>query len=217
MENLMKSKLVDVINAMKGGHLPDWTHTVSVETEDTTEKVFDIVDTKGNPGSIVREKDTGHATYYNGDEGVTYTLRFIKYEEFVNQFREFSADGKILKDWCKNVSRPDYMCYTTDKEKYFIVHELSEGSINNKLSKARTQLAGCIQFLMKSDEVKAYLDKFERRICYVSAKGGVEYSPNGMADSFNEIYNNIPTPNPIKCSTFARRGFEAYETRVVKL
>lgn len=218
MENLLKTELIAVINKKKGGHLPDWTFPVNVETEDTAEKVFDIVDTKGTLGTIVRASATGQATYYNGDNDRTYSLRFIKYEEFINQFkRPADANSATVGDWCKGVHRPDYLCYTINDDTYFIIHELSEGNVRNKLSDARIQLVSCVLFLMNSDAITQYIGQFTKRVCYVSAKGGIEYSPNGMADSFNEIYNNIPDPNPIKCSTFAKRGFEAYETKVIKL
>ena len=220
MEDLMRSALVDLINERRGGHLPEWTEDVIVVSEETVEKVFDIVDTKNNPGGIVRQANSGQATYYNGDEAHTYRLKFVKYEEYIDQFKKpaMVAGGKD-NDWCKGASRPDYLCYSVDDSEHFIIHELSEGSIRSKLSDARNQLTRCVQFLMKSPKIKQYLQHFKKRICYLSVPDGVrmEYSPNGMADSFSEIYKNIPDPNPIKCRTFERNGFEAYETKVVRL
>ena len=46
MEELMKTEWVAIINAKRNATFPEWTTIPMVETEDTTCKVFDIVDTK---------------------------------------------------------------------------------------------------------------------------------------------------------------------------
>lgn len=46
MEELMKTEWLEVINAKRNGTYPEWQATPHIETEDTTWKVFDIVDTK---------------------------------------------------------------------------------------------------------------------------------------------------------------------------
>lgn len=87
MEELMKTEWLEVINAKRNATYPEWKATPHVETEDTTWKVFDIVDTKDMGDPIVRPHNKGLATYFNGDENHSYSLRFIKSEEFMNQFR----------------------------------------------------------------------------------------------------------------------------------
>ena len=110
MEELMKTEWLAIINRKRNGTYPEWTSEPVVLIEDTDEKVFDIVDTKELGDPIVRPENTGTATYYNGDEVNRYHIRFIKNEEFFNQFRIVDANGKI-KDWAKGMSRPDYIVY----------------------------------------------------------------------------------------------------------
>lgn len=72
MERLMKTEWLTIINSKRNGTYPEWTSEPIVLTEDTSEKVFDIVDTKNVGDPIVRPVDTGTATYYNGDETHQY-------------------------------------------------------------------------------------------------------------------------------------------------
>lgn len=219
MENLLATEAVNIINNERNPILPQWTRPALVLTEETTSKVFDIVDTRYNPGSIIRPYNSGQSTYYNGGQVITYRLRFIKFEEFLNQFREKSSvKGQPDKDWAKWIKRPDYLCYSVDNKDYFIVHELSVGAISSKRSDARAQLLSCLLFLFKSKTIEAYINCFTNKKCIVSARGCVQASPLGMADAFNEAYANIPDPNPIKCSIFYKKyGFSAIETNTVKL
>lgn len=214
MEYLLKTEGVKIINNHRAGNLPEWNIPAVIQIEDTKESVFDIVDTKDNISSIVCLQNTGDATYYNG-LGTAYHLRFIKYDEFLNQFR--ISDNGIISDWAKDIARPDYICYTVDEKKYFIIHELSKGEISSKRKKARTQLVNCIQFLKKSNIISEWIAQFEKRLCFVSAHGCVEATPNKMADAFNNIYDYLPDPLPLKCITFERNNYCAYETKVVKL
>lgn len=214
MESLLKTEGVKIINNHRAGNLPEWNFPVVIQIEDTGESVFDVVDTKDDIGTIVCIPHTGDATYYNGSD-TAYHLRFIKYEEFLNQFRK--SDNGITSDWSKDIARPDLICYTVDENKYFIIHELSRGEISSKRKKARIQLVNCIQFLKKSDIISERIAQFEKRLCFVSAHGCVEATPNNMADAFNNIYDYLPDPIPLKCITFERNNFCAYETKVVKL
>ena len=95
MEELMKTEWLAIINRKRNGTYPEWTSEPVVLIEDTDEKVFDIVDTKDLGDPIVRPENTGTATYYNGDEVNRYHIRFIKNEEFFNQFRIVDENGKI--------------------------------------------------------------------------------------------------------------------------
>lgn len=218
MEELLKGELLTIINSKRNKTLPEWDKPVEVYVEDTDEKIFDVIDTKATSGSMFVAQGEGQTTYFNGSEDSLHHLRFISYERFLNQFRvPVDAKNGIFKDWAKGLARPDYMCYTKGEDKYFILHELSEGNVENKRKKARGQLVNCLLMMKHSQMLMTYLKKFEHRLCILSAQGCVECSPMGMADGFNEIYNNIPDPVPMKCVTFERLGFEAYETKAVKL
>lgn len=218
MEELMKTEWLAIINRKRNGTYPEWTSVPEVLIEDTTEKVFDIVDTKDAGDPIVRHKDTGTATYYNGDENYVYELRFIKNEEFFNQFIERNEDGKIIRDWAKNMSRPDYIVYDrSEKKAYFIIHELSEGNIQSKKSKAMNQLLNMVKFLYEDIRSREFCNSFQKCLCYVSASGCVTDSPFDMADGFMEAYNNLPDPIPLNNTSIEKRGFKAYQSNVVKL
>ena len=219
LEDLLKSAMLDYINQHKAGNLEEWATTPTVATEDISDKVFDIRDVKGTENSIKCAPQTGDATYYNGDEQHQYALRFIRYEEFVNQFRTFKENGQVDKDWTKNWSRPDYMAYDVSGQKRcIIIHELSQGNIRNKHKDGKTQLLNTVLILSKIPEFQSFMSEFQGRCyCFLSAQGCVEATPDGMADSFMEIYQKLPDPLPINNASITRRGFQAFETRVIKL
>lgn len=217
MEDLMKTEWLAIINKKRNCTYPEWTVEPEVLTQDTFEKVFDIVDTKLAGDPIVRPENTGTATYYNGDDSHQYKLRFIKNEEFFNQFQVPDGNGKI-KDWAKGWSRPDYIVYTFSGERtYFIIHELSEGSIRNKRSKAMRQILFMVNLLYENSASRQYCESFQKRLCYVSASGCVTETPFNMASSFMEAYNNLPDPLPLVNQTIEKRGFKAYQSNVIKL
>ena len=165
----------------------------------------------------MRPENTGTATYYNGDEVNRYHIRFIKNEEFFNQFRIVDANGKI-KDWAKGMSRPDYIVYDISNEKvFFIIHELSEGNIQSKKSKAMNQLLNMVRMLHEAPQSRQFCDSFQKRLCYVSASGCVTETPFDMANGFMEAYKNLPEPLPLNNASIESRGFKAYQTNVVKL
>lgn len=218
MEALMKTEWLDVINKKRNGSYLEWTKDPIVLTEDTKEKLFDIVDTKEADGLVVRPAHTGTATYFNGDDSKVYELRFVKNEEFFNQFREYDESGKITKDWAKGLSRPDYIVYDKSDDKgYFIIHELSEGNIINKKPKAMNQLMNMVKFIDNLPNSKAFCNSFSNRLCYVSASGCVASSPFDMAKGFMDAYSNLPDPIPLPNSSIEKRGFKAYQSNVVKL
>lgn len=219
LEELLKTVLVEHINSSRAGNLPEWTTPAEVSTEDIDDKVFDIRDMKGVEGSIKCLEGNGEATYYNGDESHRYVLRFIRYEDFINQFRTYKEDGKINQDWTKNWSRPDYMVYdTTEEKRCMIIHELSSGNIRNKRQDGKTQLLRTVVALDKIPAIKEYLKQFDGKCyCFLSANGCVDATPHNLADSFMEIYQKLPDPVPIINSSISKRGFLAFETKVVKL
>lgn len=217
MEELMKKEWLAIINKKRNGAYPEWTLEPVVLTEDTFEKIFDIVDTKDVGDPIVRPENKGTATYYNGDEDKRYHIRFIKNEEFFNQFRVVDEYGKIM-DWTKGMSRPDYIVYDiSDERVFFIIHELSEGSIQSKKSKAMNQLLNMVRMLNEAPQSCNYCESFQKRLCYVSASGCVTETPFNIADGFMEAYKNLPDPLPLNNKSIENRGFKAYQSNVVKL
>lgn len=218
MEELMKTEWLDIINAKRNATYPEWTTTPVVETEDTTCKVFDIVDTKDMGNPIVRPQNKGQATYFNGDDNHTYTLRFIKSEEYINQFRILNPATGGWMDWARNMSRPDYIVYDLDNSRaYFIIHELSVGSIQNKKAVAMRQLMNMVKMLYSAPKSKEFCQGFTNRLCYVSATGCVTASPCDVANGFMEAYNNLPDPLPLSNKSIENRGFIAFQSNVVKL
>lgn len=219
LEDLLKGAMLDYINSRKAGNLPEWSKPPTVTTEDISDKIFGIRDVKGTPNSVKCAPQTGEATYYNGDEQHQYVLRFIRYEEFVDQFRTYNNNGSIDKDWTKNWSRPDYMAYDVSGQKHcMIIHELSKGNIKNKHQDGRSQLLKTVLRLCEVKEIQTFLEDFKDRCyCFLSAQGCVDVTPNNMADSFMEIYKKLPDPLPIDNSAITKRGFKAFETKVIRL
>lgn len=214
----MKTEWLRIINENRSGALPEWTEVPTVAYEDTVLKVFDIVDTKEIGGPIIRIHNQGTATYYNGDSQHTYSLRFIKNEEFFDQFRKINSITGKMDDWAKEISRPDYIVYDlSDLKTYFIIHELSEGSIQSKKSKAMTQFLKLVTMIAKSEISKQFCDSFKQRLCYVSAEGCVVETPNDMAEGFMDAYRNLPDPLPLNNKSIEKRGFYAFQSNVVKL
>lgn len=213
----MKTEWLAIINRKRNGTYPEWTLEPVVLTEDTYEKIFDIVDTKDVGDPIVRPEHTGTATYYNGDEANRYHIRFIKNEDFFNQFRVVDENGKI-RDWAREMSRPDYIAYdTSDERVFFIIHELSEGSIQSKKAKAMKQLLNMVRMLHEAPQSRQFCGSFQKCLCYVSANGCVTETPFNMADGFMEAYRNLPEPLPLNNKAIESRGFKAYQSNVVKL
>lgn len=218
LEDLLRSDLLAFINSNRAGNLPEWSTPAVVIYEDIPDKFFDIRDVKNVDGSIKCDFGNGEASYFNGDEGHSYLLRFIRYEEFVNQFRIHQADGSF-QDWTRGWSRPDYMAYDiSENKRCFIIHELSSGDIRSKHKDGKMQLLKTVVALCKIPSMKQFFNTFAGRcFCFLSARGCVDATPMGMADSFMDIYNKLPNPLPIDNKSITNRGFLAFETKVVKL
>lgn len=214
MIDLLKTSILNHVNETRPGNLNDpFPNEPMVEFEMITDAGFDIVDTKGIGGSIKRPVGEGTATYFNGTPDATHNLCFIKNEEYFNQFNILG-----IGDWAKGRSRPDYVVYTPDKPDYFIVHELSEGEVRSKLHKAVIQILNYLRFLSDNPESKTFIGLFDKRLCYVSAKGCVAVpTPDGIADGFMDIYSLLPDPQPIHNKSIEKMGFSAYATNVVRL
>ena len=100
---------------------------------------------------------------------------------------------------------------------FFIIHELSEGNIQSKKSKAMNQLLNMVRMLHEAPQSRQFCDSFQKRLCYVSASGCVTETPFDMANGFMEAYKNLPEPLPLNNTSIESRGFKAYQTNVVKL
>ena len=111
------------------------------------------------------------------------------------------------------------MAYDVSGQKRcMIIHELSQGNIRSKHKDGKTQLLNTVLILSKIPEFQSFLNEFQGRCyCFLSAQGCVEATPDGMADSFLEIYQKLPDPLPINNASITRRGFQAFETKVIKL
>lgn len=208
---LLTTDAVAEINSTRPGDLPGpFPGPVNVPTEDIRDAVFDIVDVKGVGGSIKRAPHSGTATYINQNR---YLLRFIRYEEYLNQFRL-----NFELDWSKGMSRPDFIVYTPENNSHFIVHELSEGSIKSKRKKAVLQILNTLRFFHRIPSIRVFIDTFRSRQCFISADGCPEVSsPMGMADGFMAVYASLPDPLPIHNQSIERMGFLAYETNVADI
>lgn len=207
MDNLLKNDLVQVINSKRKKTLPAWTVVPSVVSEVISDSVFDIVDRRNSSLSIKVAPNTGSATYYNRYKAVPYELRFFRFENYMNQFSEYT----------KNMGRADFVVCDSSHE-YFIIHEISEGNIGNKLSKARTQLFNTLNLLYGAPKIRNYINGFRHKMCLVTAVGyGAANSPMDMAAGFNDIYALLPDPIPFNAKQITRLGFQALETRNIKL
>ncbi len=92
MDGLLKNDLVLVINRKRKKTLPVWTATPLVISETFSDSVFDIVDRKNSTLSIKVAPNTGAATYYNRSKCTPYELRFIRFEDYMNQFGEYTKN-----------------------------------------------------------------------------------------------------------------------------
>lgn len=216
MKELLKSEIVKYLNMHRSKILEEWKKEPEIQTETISDRIFDIVDLRGKQGSIKCPQGEGEATYFNVNN---LSLCFIKYEDFINQFRTYNDRGQIEKDWTKGICRPDYIAYDSGEEKkYFIIHELSSGDIASKHTDGRIQLLNTVLLLFSQKEIKNTLkNDFKERLCFLSAKGCVEATPNSNADSFMEIYKHLPDPIPIHNKAIEKRYFKAFETKAIKL
>lgn len=219
IEDILKTEFVDYINSRCSKDLPKWTESPIVLNETVSDKVFDIIDLRNESGDIKKVQGEGDATYFNGGENKTYILCFIMYEKYLNQFKIVDAPGEKEKDWTKGMKRADYLVYDKGEDKeYFIVHELSSGSIKNKRKDGKIQLLNTVLDLYKQSSIKSLLNTYKQRLCFLSAKGCVTTNtPYSIANSFMEIYKLLPEPIPFHNVALERRGFKAFESNVIRL
>lgn len=219
MEQILKSEIVAIISKIQRGSAPQLTdnNLIPVSFRISDHK-FDLVDAKG--GSPIRGFETGTAHYINGNEGNTYNLKIICYDDFLHKFTYDDGNGHTnvsrLKD---GVRVSDFLIYEESESKaLFIVHELSEESSGTKIKVARKQLSDTLNQLYQSKEIGKFIDSFKDKLCFLSAKDSRRIvSSEGMADGFNEIYKVLPEPIQFNWGQIGTHKFSAFETSYVNL
>ena len=206
MEKLLSSDFLSIVNAHRNGTLSVLQSMPQVYYEDCSLPQFDVSDNK-NGGTIVQAQGAGQAHYFNSPQVPVRNMRFIAYEKLLDALGEYS----------KNWKRVDLIAYDTTYKSYFIIHELSTGSFQNKKSDARIQMQNTILRLWESPTIKSYIQSFTNKLCIISATGGIQSSPHNMSGGFNAIYNLIPTPTPVKANIVEKRGFKMWKTMNVIL
>lgn len=219
MQQLLKTEIVGILNEIQRGNAPLLLENDIVpDVADTSEYKFDIADSKD--GFPIRNFEEGTAHYINGNDGDTYDLRIICYDDFIHKFTFDDGQGHThvsrLKD---GVKMSDFLVYENSEGKtYFVVHELSEECSSKKLRTAKKQLSDTLNQLYKSDAIKSFISSFKNKICYLSAKDSRKIvSTEGMVDGFNEIYKILPDPLPFNYGQIGTYKFIALETSYVKL
>lgn len=219
MEQMLKTEIVGILNAIQRGNAPALTGNDTVpKCVETAEHKFDLVDSRD--GLPLREFETGTAHYINGEENDTYNLKIICYDDFIHQFTFDDGKGHAhvsrLKD---GVRMADFLIYEQSGSKaVFVVHELSDEASYKMIRVARKQLSDTLNQLYKSEKIGRYIDGFGEKLCYLSAKDGRRLvETGGMADGFNEIYKVLPEPIQFKWGQIGTHKFSAFETSFVKL
>ena len=83
MEQILKTEIVGILNAIQRGNAPVMSANESIpEYVETSEQKFDLVDSKD--GIPIRAFETGTAHYINGEENNTYNLKIICYDDFIH-------------------------------------------------------------------------------------------------------------------------------------
>lgn len=219
MEQILKSEIVAILNKIQRGSAPKLTDNDIVPNFVViSDHKFDLVDSKD--GSPVRDFETGTAHYINGNEGDTYNLKIICYDDFLHQFTYDDGMGNThvsrLKD---GVRVSDFLVYEEGESKaLFIVHELSDENSSIKIKVARKQLSDTLNQLYQSEVIGRFIDAFKNKKCYLSAKDSRKIvETEGMADGFNEIYRVLPEPMQFNWGQIGTHGFSAFETSYVNL
>ena len=219
MEQILKTEIVGILNAIQRGGAPEITENELIpECVETSEHKFDLVDSKD--GLPIREFETGTAHYINGEENNTYNLKIICYDDFIHQFTFDDGNGHShvsrLKD---GVRVADFLIYEQSGSKaVLIVHELSDEASVKKIKVVRKQLSDTLNQLYKSEVIGKYIDSFEQKLCYLSAKDSRRFvESEGMADGFNEIYKVLPEPVQFNWGQIGTHKFSAFETSYVQL
>ena len=219
MEQLLKNEIVGILNEIQRGSAPHITGTdIAPAVVNISDHKFDLADSKG--GTPIRNFEEGSAHYINGNEGNTYSLKIISYDDFLHQFTFDDGNGHPAVSRLKDGVRvADFLVYEISESRvYFIVHELSDEISKNKIRTAKKQLSDTLNQLYKSAEIAAFIDGFQNKLCFLSADDSRKIvRSEGMADGFSEIYRVLPEPLQFNFGQIGTHGFKAFETSYVNL
>ena len=200
MEQLLKS---EVDGLLKGRQTRNQTigpfPNVDMLYFDAADAAFDLVDCKTGASPLVNAHQ-GIVTYVNTNG---YTLRFIRYDEYLSAYDE--------SKYSRGIGRCDYLAFDVDGQSdYFLLNELCEGKLQNKKQDGTNELARTLQFLLGSPRLKNGMASYKQRLCYLSVKEQIVQSPVGMADAFNNAVKIIPPIYTLTDARISKAGFQAY-------
>lgn len=115
LEDYLRSDVLEVINKKRIRQAPEWKSVPEVRIEDISEYLFDVQDPKNSSLSIKKAYGSGAASYINGTPDNTYPLRFVCFEEYMNQFVFNDGQGNAKVAMLKEEPRPDLIVYNTDE------------------------------------------------------------------------------------------------------
>lgn len=105
----------------------------------------------------------------------------------------------------------------SDEKVYFIVQELSGENISNKRRAGEKQLSDTLNQLYKSNSIANFIDGFQTKVCYLSAKDDRRMEEPEQIEGFTKIYNILPEPVKFNFGQIGTHHFEAYETSIIIL
>lgn len=215
MLEFAKREIVAIINGQRAGDLPEWTDDAIIGYEDISDYQYDIVDIKySEHQSIKRGFKQGTASYITINEGNIVPLRFIFYDEFISQFNK----QELNQNWVRGIKSADYLVYDSSAaKKYFIIHELSNGTFQNKRKDAMYQFDRTLKMLLASDVIRNCINQYVHKICIITSGDSEVETPMDMANGFMAIYNVLPDPITIFPGRYDKFGFKAYQTRYINL
>ena len=161
---------------------------IDLQYFDVAYPTFDLVDCKTGASPLVNAHN-GTVTYVNSNG---YTLRFVRYDEYLSAYDE-SKYSRGIGDYC-------------------LLNELCEGKLQNKKQAGTHELAWTLQFLLGSIRLKNEMASYKQRLCFLSVKEQLILSPAGMADAFNNAVRIIPPVYTLTDKRISNAGFQAYVT-----
>lgn len=172
---------------------------VDMQHFDVSDATFGLVDCKTGASPLVNVHQ-GIVTYVNTNG---YTLRFIRYDEYLSAYNE--------SKYSRGIGRCDYLVFDVDgRFDYFLLNELCEGKLQNKKQDGTNELARTLQFLLGSPLLKDSMASYKQRLCFLSVKEQLVQSPGGMADPFNNAVRIIPPIYTLADRRISNAGFQAY-------
>ena len=71
--------------------------------------------------------------------------------------------------------------------------------------------------LYKSNSIANFIDGFQTKVCYLSAKDDRRMEGPEQIEGFTKIYNILPEPVKFNFGQIGTHHFEAYETSIIIL